>query len=134
MGVYVFESKHAPFVKVGHFKGQNAWRRIAPKRGFNSTDHPVPLNGKLAPTDFQLRFWFPHLDFRDEKFIHSQLDHLRVIGEWYELPALRRIERLVKDENYAHLCDFEEAMAYKRSMKSLQNPENSNEGRVKRKS
>ena len=110
MGVYVFESKHDKFIKVGHYKGENAWRRIAPKRGFNSTAYPEELRGKTAPTDFFLRFWFPDLGTKDEKNLHSKLKQWRVIGEWYEIGALSEISGLISSTNCIHLCNFEEAM------------------------
>ena len=111
MGVYVFESKYDKFIKVGHYKGENAWGRIAPKRGFNSTAYPEELRGKTAPKDFFLRFWFPDLGTKDEKKLHSKLKQWRVIGEWYEIGALSEISGLITSTNCAHLCDFDEAMA-----------------------
>ena len=115
MGVYVFESKHRPFIKVGHYKGENAWRRIAPVRGFYSTSHPHELKGKLDPTDFKLRCWFPELGPKDESEIHNQLRNFRIIGEWYRLTALSEIKRLVPFENLADTCSFKEAMLYETS-------------------
>jgi hypothetical protein len=116
MGVYVFQSKHGPFIKVGHFKGQNAWRRIAPLRGFYSTSHPIELKGKLDPTDFELMYWFPELGTADESRIHHQLRNFRIIGEWYRLTALSEVKKLVPFENLADSCNFKEAMLYERSL------------------
>ena len=112
MGVYVFESKHDKFIKVGHYKGKNAWRRIAPKRGFYSTAHPEELSGKIGPTDFFLRFWFPDLGTRDETDIHSKLKQWKVIGEWFEISAMAKIPDLISSNNCAYLCNFQEAMDY----------------------
>jgi len=112
MGVYVFESKHDKFIKVGHYKGENAWRRIAPKRGFHSTAHPEELNGKIGPTDFFLRFWFPDLGTKDETNLHSKLKRWKVRGEWYEISALSEISGLISSTNCIHLCNFDEAMAH----------------------
>ena len=113
MGVYSFESKHGPFVKIGHFIGENAWRRIAPIRGFYSTSHPQELRLKLGPSDFELRHWFPTLGPQDEKCIHSKLRDFRIIGEWYSLEVLLMLDRLSECENTRHLCNFAEAMNYK---------------------
>lgn len=115
MGVYVFESKYAELIKVGHFAKNNAWRRIAPKRGFYSTRHPKQLEGKLSPLDFDLRFWFPSLGTRDEARFHKDLEEYRVIGEWYDSYSLRFISKLTNEENLAHICSFEDAMAHGQS-------------------
>lgn len=51
MGVYVFESTHAPWIKVGHHKitasRPNVYYRVA-RRGFYSCVHPKELEGRLT--------------------------------------------------------------------------------------
>jgi hypothetical protein len=113
MGVYAFESKHGPFVKVGHYKGENAWRRIAPQRGFYSTESPQELSQRIGPNDFELRLWFPTLGTRDEQIIHKQLKDIRVIGEWYSTEALLRIVSLISTESRHQDCDFTQAMNFR---------------------
>jgi hypothetical protein len=113
MGVYVFESKHGPYIKVGHYKGSNAWRRIAPNRGFYSTKYPMELEEKVGPADFILRLWFPNLGTKDESYLHTRLGDLRIVGEWYRATALARINQIITCDNAAHLCNFVEAMNFK---------------------
>lgn len=73
MGVYVFRSKTAPWIKVGH-------HRVTPRRpdvsyrvkrrGFHSCRHPPELEGRLDADDFDLVAWFPSLTRRDEGRLH----------------------------------------------------------------
>lgn len=60
MGVYVFRSHHAPWIKVGHhaatLKRPNVYYRVA-RRGFYSCIHPAELAGKLSIDDVALLAW-----------------------------------------------------------------------------
>jgi hypothetical protein len=73
MGVYVFRSLHAPYVKVGHHlvspRRPNAYYRVA-GRGFHSVIHPDELDGKLWLEDLELMGWFPSLGRADETRVH----------------------------------------------------------------
>jgi len=53
MGVYVFRSLHCDFVKVGHYKGSDAWERVA-FRGFHSCVAPRAAGQRVDAADLQL--------------------------------------------------------------------------------
>ena len=78
MGIYIFASKHGPFVKVGHYKGQNAWSRIA-HRGFKSCRCPDELKGQVFVDDMELVTWFPSLNTKCEGVIKRLFK--RYVGE-----------------------------------------------------
>ncbi len=110
MGVYVFESKHGNYIKLGHYKGTNAWKRIAPQRGFYSTNYPTDLIGKVGPYDFFLIYWYADLGTKDESRLHQKLKSWKVVGEWYDIEAKLVIPKLVSSKNTSYLCDFKDAM------------------------
>ena len=84
MGVYVFRSLHAPLVKVGHFKGADAWGRVS-RRGFNSCVCPTRIRGRVSCDDLELLGWFPSLRPRDEKAAHRAMRAAGhgAAGEWF---------------------------------------------------
>lgn len=73
MGVYIFQSKRAPWIKIGHMKltpsRPNVYFRIA-GRGFHSCVHPKELVDHLDEVDFELVRWYPSLCRRDETAAH----------------------------------------------------------------
>ena len=88
MGIYIFRSLHAPFVKLGSYvcRGRrafdNPWYRIA-GRGFHNITHPPELHGKsLSAEGFELVVWFPNLGRREEGKIHRAFAVNR-IGEFH---------------------------------------------------
>jgi hypothetical protein len=115
MGVYVYKSKHADLIKVGHYSKTNAWSRIA-HRGFYSCITPVEIINKTSVDDLDLIYWFPSLTPRDEKKIHKELKIFRVCGEWFRSTAVVRIPEIVFEENKATECCKEEALNTKRRL------------------
>lgn len=83
MGVYVFRSRVADFVKVGHYAGADAWGRVA-RRGFHSCVCPFALGeeGKDA-SQLELVAWFPDLGTKDERAAHARFRCARSVGEWH---------------------------------------------------
>jgi hypothetical protein len=84
MGVHIFKSKYLNVYKIGHFKGWNAWGRVA-FRGFNSCKVPIEIENRVNAMDLELTRWFPFLNQTDEKMIHRELtkNGYKTIGEWY---------------------------------------------------
>lgn len=86
MGVYVFESLHAPYLKVGHHlvtkTRPNAYYRVA-GRGFQSCVHPPELDGLLFEKDLLLKAWYPSLTRKEEKEVHSTFSSGK-IGEFHD--------------------------------------------------
>ncbi len=114
MGVYVFKSKHGPYLKIGHYAKSNAWSRIA-HRGFKSILHPFALHGKVSVDDLELIFWTEQMNTKDEKRLHRLCDAYRVIGEWFSIDALSLLENEFK-ENQIHQCNKELAVATRRRL------------------
>lgn len=93
MGVYVFRSVHAPYVKVGHHlvttRRPNAYYRIA-GRGFESIIHPDELHGRTYIPDLVLVGWYPQLTRTVEAEVHRHFSVGRV-GEFHRLEDLDEI-------------------------------------------
>ena len=91
MGVYVFQSRHGPWIKVGHHRitsrRPNVYYRIA-GRGFYSCLHPRELQGRLSIDDFDLVAWYPHLGRRDERAMHRACSTPPSFGEFHALSNL----------------------------------------------
>jgi len=115
MGVYVFQSKHGPYLKIGHYSKSNAWSRIA-HRGFSSCIHPKELRNRVTVHDMELVYWFPERTTKDEKSMHKLLAAYRVCGEWFSPQALAVIPTLWPDINHAASCSKEAACAIKRRL------------------
>ena len=115
MGVYVFKSKHGPYLKIGHYAKLNAWSRIA-HRGFSSCIHPKELRGKVTVHDMELVYWFPERTTKDEKSLHKALALYRLSGEWFSTNAIDVIPTLWSDINQAGSCSKEEACSIKRRL------------------
>ena len=110
MGVYIFSSIWEPIIKIGHYRGTNAWYRIAPRRGFYSASPPPILGTRVSAHDFELLFWFPTLVRKDEKWLQRRLSQYCVGGEWFSGEALKHVKFLVTIENLALTCSKKEAM------------------------
>jgi hypothetical protein len=86
MGVYIFQSKRGPWIKIGHHKvtktRPNVYYRIA-RRGFRSCVHPRDLDEHLDEEDFTLVAWYPTLGRRDETLAHRSCS--RSFGEFHPL-------------------------------------------------
>lgn len=85
MGVYVFRTLHAPYVKVGHHlvcpRRPHAYYRVA-GRGFESVKHPEELTGRLGMRDLELVAWYPSLTRADECRVHKSCTTR--VGEFHE--------------------------------------------------
>lgn len=115
MGVYVFKSKHGPYIKIGHYSKSNAWSRIA-HRGFRSCIHPKELRDKVMVHDMELVYWFPNRTTKDEKALHRTLKQYQVCGEWFSNEVVVLIPTLWNDENEHDSCSKEEACSIKRRL------------------
>jgi hypothetical protein len=115
MGVYVFESLYAPVIKIGHYKGNNAWSRIA-RRGFHSASPPESLNGRVNVDDFYLRYWFPSRNRADEIQLQGLLGRWRIAGEWFHADGLPYVALAISDKNFADRCDKNEAIIAKKRL------------------
>jgi hypothetical protein len=119
MGVYVFRSFHAPYIKVGHYSGKNAFSRIA-HRGFGSCVCPNEIKGRVAMDDVELMAWFPRQTTKTEQQIKKKWKHSRIYGksEWFPLDKMNEIiEYLEKLEpNQAHVCDPFQAVLVRRRL------------------
>lgn len=113
MGVYIFEAKHGPFVKVGHYHRQNPWSRVA-HRGFHSCICPKALKGRVDCADLKLVAWFPTLGRRQETSVKKH--YKRLVGEWYAAKDLEHIVRLLSayETNQAPSCDKAAALKTRR--------------------
>lgn len=103
MGVYVFQCRGGPWVKVGHFKprwgtcrrgGERIWLgnpffRVE-RRGFANIKHPPELAGKLAAEDLDLVAWYPELTTRCERRVHRSFSQGSV-GEFHPAVDLGQI-------------------------------------------
>lgn len=87
MGLYMFKSKHAPYIKVGHTTHENPWHRLdgscGVPEGFNSVRHPSSLEGKVNMEDLTLEGWWPEVTIEEERSLHLLCRRLSVVGEWY---------------------------------------------------
>jgi len=119
MGVYVFRSKHEPYIKVGHYQGKNVWSRIA-HRGFSSCVCPLLLVDRVTYADMELVGWFPNLTKKEESNIKRKWKDQRIYGksEWFPLSCetdiMCHLETL--DPNQSHLCCLETALATRRRL------------------
>ena len=114
MGVYVFQSKHAAAIKVGHYSRKNAWSRVA-HRGFNSCLCPKDLIGRVAVDDLELLYWFPELTTKDEKRMHRLLSEFALIGEWFSVAALDVVKSWAYENRFGE-CDRAAACASRRRL------------------
>lgn len=96
MGVYVFQSVHGPYVKVGHYGRKNAWSRVA-HRGFTSCAKPDPNLRVETHADVALVAWFPDYTRAEECAVKRHFKHSRRRTststssrptEWYDAAAL----------------------------------------------
>ena len=105
------------WMKIGHYKGSNAWSRVA-HRGFRSCrpGHPS-MRGRVTVRDLALHAWFPALTTREEKSLHRRFKAVRV-GEWYPLDVGLAIvaELEAVHCNEAASCDRGAALATRRRL------------------
>lgn len=108
MGVYIFRSLHAPYIKIGHYQGKNAYSRIA-HRGFSSCLCPTEIEGRVSINDMELVAWFPHQTKKTEQNIKKQWKKHRIYGKSEWMPSDKLEDILVylekMEPNQAHQCD-----------------------------
>ena len=96
MGVYIFQSKHGDWIKIGHHKitssRPNVYFRVA-RRGFHSCIHPPELRKHLNEIDFELVRWYPTLGRRDETIAHRTCKER--YGEFHPLSDLEEAIRVL---------------------------------------
>lgn len=97
MGVYVFRSLHGPFLKLGSYRGSNAWSRVA-HRGFRSCLCPKAIEGRTSVEDIELVAWFPALGMLDERRLHrhAKTQGWSARGEWLHETCLSKVLRLLR--------------------------------------
>lgn len=119
MGVYIFRSLHAPYIKIGHYQGHNAFSRIA-HRGFTSCVCPREIKDRVSMEDMELVAWFPHQTKKTEQYIKKKWKEHRIYrkSEWMPLDKLDEIlaylEKLEPDQS--HQCDPFGAMLSRRRL------------------
>lgn len=118
MGVYIFRSIHAPYIKIGHYQGKNAFSRIA-HRGFYSCSCPTEISKKVSMEDMDLIAWFPNQDRKTERLIKTKWKSFRYKkSEWMPLDKLVEILTFLENQepNQAHLCDPFDAILTRRRL------------------
>lgn len=119
MGVYVFRSRWASFIKVGHYSGKNVYSRIA-HRGFHSCVCPDELEGRVNVEDVELMAWFPALTKKEEREVKSKWKEDRVYGksEWFPSSRLEEIVAYLseRDSDQKDTCDLQEALQTRRRL------------------
>lgn len=119
MGIYIFRSLHAPYIKIGHYRGQNAYCRIA-HRGFYSCVCPNEIKNRVSMEDLELIAWFPSLDKKIERLIKQKWKNDRIYkkSEWFPENKLQEILSYflttLQQINVAHQCDPFSAMTSRR--------------------
>lgn len=87
----MFESKHGPFIKVGHYSGSNAYSRVA-HRGFYSCVCPKEIKTRVSVEDLMLISWHPNLTKKEERFIKTKWKESRICkSEWFPLEKKEEI-------------------------------------------
>ena len=120
MGVYIFASTRGPFIKVGHYKGANAWSRVA-HRGFSSCVCPPAIRDTVSVEDLCLRAWFPRLSTKEERAVKTRWRAHRLCGgksEWFPACLYDEIYAFLAtmDDSDLTLCDQTQARATRRRL------------------
>lgn len=119
MGVYVFRSFHAPYIKVGHYSGKNAFSRIS-HRGFYSCVCPNEIKDRVSMDDMELIAWFPKQKKKTEQQIKKKWKQHRIYGksEWLSSNKLAEIIQYLEqlEPNQAHTCDPFDALLSRRRL------------------
>lgn len=98
MGVYVFGSKHADFIKVGHYVGEDPWGRVQ-RRGFYSCVSPRELRYLRSAQDLELLGWFPRLRRKHEGRVHRRFSDPRTsVGEWHSAEKKQAVLEMLAEE------------------------------------
>lgn len=119
MGVYIFQSLHGPYIKVGHYAGQNAYSRIA-HRGFYSCVCPSPIKDKVSCHDLELMAWFPNLTKKEERAVKHKWKEFRIYkkSEWFPLEKIQEIQIYLAslDKDQKDSCCKESALQTRRRL------------------
>lgn len=118
MGVYIYQSLHGPFIKVGHYAGQNAYSRVA-HRGFYSCICPNEIKEKVSIQDLELLAWFPNLTKKEERHIKQKWKAFRIYkSEWFPQEKLSEILIFLEtlEPNQKDKCCKESALQTRRRL------------------
>jgi len=100
MGLYIFKSKYAPYIKVGFTSWNNPWNRVNGSAdipyGFSSVRHPESLKDRVAPEDIELIGWWPEVTHEEEEAIHLILRRISIVGEWYSYDDLELFKAVLR--------------------------------------
>lgn len=118
MGVYIFRSIHGPYIKVGHYAGQNVYSRVA-HRGFYSCVCPDEIRDRVSVSDMELIAWYPTLTRRDEASVKKKWRSSRIYkSEWFSNSLLDEIKIFLDslDTDMSETCNLDEALATRRRL------------------
>lgn len=118
MGVYIFKSFHAPYIKVGHYQGKNVFSRIA-HRGFYSCSCPKEISKQVSMDDVELMAWFPNQGKKTEQLVKKKWKSYRYKkSEWIQQDKMNEIMQYLQglEPNQAYLCDPFEALLTRRRL------------------
>jgi predicted DNA-binding protein YlxM (UPF0122 family) len=113
MGIYIFESKHGPYIKIGHHIGIDPYKRIS-SRGFYSCICPQDIKTKVSHEDLILRNWFPRLTNGDERFFHKEMKWKRMCGEWYNSQDYSYFSEYLKKLSEKRLNELESVFNFEK--------------------
>lgn len=114
----MFESKHGPFIKVGHYAGTNAYSRVA-HRGFYSCVCPREIQTRVSLEDLILVAWHPGLTKKEERFIKTKWKAFRIFkSEWFPLEKKEEILAYLSalDADQKETCCMETAQKTRRRL------------------
>ena len=123
MGVYVFQSRHGSWIKVGHYARTNAWSRVA-HRGFSSCARPPGLL-RVGIEDVDLVAWYPSYTRVEEVGVKKTFKAHRARSarggptEWYAQDAREAICAFLAAQGGAECaagCDKAAALATTRRL------------------
>jgi hypothetical protein len=112
MGIYIYQSLHGPYIKVGHYSGQNAYSRVA-HRGFYSCVCPTKIKTKVSIDDLELLAWFPSLTKKEERAVKTKWKGDRWFkSEWFPLEKLEEIQQFLEmmEPNQKENCCKQKAL------------------------
>lgn len=92
MGIYLFQHRTKPFLKVGVHSSLNPWNRLA--NGFQGNICPAGLD-KEPYTAYDLKGWFAALGYTEEAAVHAAFRATRLCGEWWPASDFAKIYQAV---------------------------------------
>lgn len=118
MGVYIYQSLRGPYIKVGHYKGKNAYSRVA-HRGFYSCICPAEIKEQVSIEDLELMAWFPNLTKKEERMVKTKWKEYRIDkSEWFPLEKITEIKQCLEtlDQDQKESCCKDDAMSTRRRL------------------